>query len=74
MLIKEWESLPEIMQTDEVRKYYDILRKKNIQLFFKRIFDVVMSLILMILFSPLFLVLAIIIKTDSKGSVFFRCV
>ncbi|PWM45941.1 MAG: glycosyl transferase [Clostridiales bacterium] len=70
--MKEWESLPEIMQTDEVRKYYDILRKKNIQLFFKRIFDVVMSLILMILFSPLFLVLAIIIKTDSKGSVFFR--
>lgn len=29
MLIRRWEKLPAEMQTDEVRKYYDILRKKN---------------------------------------------
>ena len=29
MLICKWEKLPREMQTDEVRKYYDILRKKN---------------------------------------------
>ena len=72
MLIKKWEKLPEIMRTDEVRKYYDVLRKKNVQLFFKRIFDIVVSFILMILFSPLFVVLAIVIKANSKGTVFFR--
>ena len=29
MLLKKWEQLPPEMQTDEVRKYYDILKKKQ---------------------------------------------
>lgn len=72
MLIKKWEQLPEIMKTDEVRKYYDVLCRKNIQLFFKRFFDIVLSLFFIVLFSPVFVVLAIIIKIDSPGPVFFR--
>ena len=56
----------------EVRKYYDVLKKKCCSLFFKRIFDIFVSLILLIIFSPLFLILAIAIKIDSKGPVFYR--
>ena len=62
MLICKWEKLPAEMQTDEVRKYYDILRKKNFSLFWKRVFDIFVSALMLIVLSPLFLVLAIAIK------------
>ena len=60
------------MQTDEVRAYYDILRKKKAGLFFKRVFDVLVSVILLAALLPVFLILAIAIKIDSKGPVFYR--
>ena len=72
MLICRWDKLPAEMQTDEVRKYYDILRKKNFSLFWKRVFDIFVSALMLIVLSPLFLVLAIAIKIDSKGPVFYR--
>lgn len=72
MMMKKWESLPPEMQIDEVREYYEILRKKQLSLFFKRAFDIVVSLLMLIVLSPAFLVLAIAIKLDSKGPVFYR--
>ncbi len=72
MKLIKWEKLPAQMQTDAVRKYYDILAKKRCSLVCKRIFDVVCSLILLILLSPVFLILAIAIKIDSPGPVFYR--
>jgi len=72
MLLKKWDDLPENMKKDEVRKYYDIISKRKISLILKRMFDIVVSFILIILLSPVLLVLAIWIKTDSKGPVFFR--
>lgn len=72
MLIRKWEKLPADMQTAQVRKYYEILRKKNVSLFFKRVFDVVVSAIMLVILSPLFLILAIAIKIDSRGPVFYR--
>ena len=72
MFLKKWEKLPPEMQNDEVRVYYDILKKKRVSLFFKRVFDVVASSLMLIVFSPLFLILAVAIKLDSKGPVFFR--
>ena len=72
MKIIKWEQLPPEMQTEEVRKYYDILKKKKVSLFFKRAFDIVASLVLLLILSPIFLVLAIAIKIDSEGPVFYR--
>lgn len=72
MPIRKWEKLPADMQTAQVRKYYEILRKKNVSLFFKRVFDVVVSAIMLVILSPLFLILAIAIKIDSRGPVFYR--
>lgn len=40
--------------------------------FFKRLFDLILSLVLLIAFSPLFVLLAIFVKVSSKGPVFFR--
>ena len=72
MLLKKWEKLPKEMQTEAVRKYYDILKKKQVSLFFKRVFDIFASAILLIMLSPVFLILAIAIKIDSRGPVFYR--
>ena len=72
MMLKKWENLPLEMQTEEVRKYYDILKKKRVSLFFKRIFDIVASSIMLIILAPVFFILAIAIKIDSRGPVFYR--
>lgn len=72
MLLKKWEQLPYEMQLVEVRKYYNILKKKQVSLAFKRVFDVILSSIMLIALSPVFLVLTIAIKIDSKGPVFYR--
>lgn len=72
MRIIKWDKLPEEMKTEEVRKYYDILKKKKVSLFFKRVFDFSVSLIMLIILSPMFLILAIAIKIDSPGPVFYR--
>ena len=68
----KFEKLPSNMQSDAVREYYDLLKKKGLTLFLKRVFDIVVSSILIILLSPVMLVLAIWIKADSKGPVFYR--
>ena len=67
-----WEKLPPQMQTEAVKPYYEILQKKQISLIFKRLFDIVVSIIMLLILSPVFLVLAIAIKLDSKGPVFYR--
>ncbi len=72
MRMISWEKLPSQMQTEAVKPYYEILQKKQISLIFKRLFDIVVSIIMLLILSPVFLVLAIAIKLDSKGPVFYR--
>lgn|SRR5574344_186942 len=72
MILEKYENLPPKMQNEKVKKYYDILIKKQGNLFFKRIFDIIMSLILLILLSPIIIILSIIIKIDSKGPIFYK--
>lgn len=72
MILKPWDDLPEALRTEEVRPYYDALKKKQASLVCKRVFDIVVSAIMLILLSPVFLLLAIAIKVDSPGPVFYR--
>lgn len=72
MLVKKWKKLPEELQIDAVYPYWQKLRKKNFSLFWKRVFDIVVSLLMLVILSPFFIVLAIAIKIDSKGPVFYR--
>lgn len=69
---KSWNELPEYMRTEEVRPYYDLLQRKKLSLFFKRVFDIVVSLIMIILCSPILLIISILIVKDSKGGIFYR--
>ena len=72
MILKEFKELPKEMQNDSVLKYYDVLKQKKIMLLLKRFLDFIGSLILLILLSPILIILAILIKIDSKGPVFYR--
>lgn len=72
MRIVDWNQLPQNMQTDVVREYYDVLKRKQGSLVLKRLFDVFVSAAALFFLWPLFLILAIIIKVDSPGPVFFR--
>ena len=72
MRLVAWDALPEDMKNEWVRPYYETLVKKRAQLAGKRCFDVFISIILLALLSPVFLVLAIAIKLDSPGPVFYR--
>lgn len=72
MKLRKWEELPPEIQLPEVREYYDILTKRHGTLIIKRTFDILVSVVLLVLFSPVFLILAIAIKLDSPGPVFYR--
>ena len=72
MRLRKWEDLPAFMQCEEVREYYDILAKKKGALGLKRAFDVVVAVIMLIILAIPMLIIAIMIKLDSPGPVFYR--
>lgn len=72
MLLRKWDDLPENMKNESVRPYYELLYKKRLSLLAKRIFDIVVAIITFIILSPVFIILSIAIKIDSKGPVMFR--
>lgn len=71
-ILPKWEELPDDIRTEVVRPYYDALSRHKASLFFKRIFDIFAALDLIILLGIPMLIIAIMIKCDSKGPVFFR--
>ncbi len=71
-MLKKWEELPDFMRTEEVRPYWEILNRKRGQLLLKRGFDLIASLILFLILAIPMGIIAILIKRDSEGSVFYR--
>lgn len=71
-MLREWKKLPKFMQTEEVRPYYEELKKKKVSLALKRIFDVIASSIMLVILSPLLIIISIFIVADSNGGVFYR--
>ena len=72
MRLKEWNDLPVCMKKPEVKPYYDSLKRKGISLAAKRIFDVLVSALMIVILLPVFLIVAIAIIVDSRGPVFYR--
>ena len=72
MKLIAWEDLPTSMQTEAVRPYYEALQGRALSLACKRVFDVVVSALMLVVLAPVFLLLAIAIKLDSPGPVFYR--
>ncbi len=70
--MKSWNKLPQEFQCEEVKPYYEALKKKKLSRFFMRLFDIVMSFIPLIILSLFFIIIALLIKLTSKGPVFYR--
>lgn len=50
----------------------ELLRNRKFQLILKRLFDIIFSFLGLLFLLPVFLIIAVAIKLDSKGSVFFK--
>ena len=72
MILRKWEDLPADMKNDSVKKYYNILYKKRWGLVTKRLFDVIVAILTFIILFPIFIIIGIAIKIDSKGPIMFR--
>lgn len=71
-MLRKWENLDEWIRQPEVKEYYDLLSRKKVSLFLKRIFDILIALILFIILLLPMIIIAVYIKTDSEGPVFYR--
>jgi lipopolysaccharide/colanic/teichoic acid biosynthesis glycosyltransferase len=71
MVLKSWDDLPENMKNDSVKRYYGILEKKRTSFIMKRLFDFFVAIITLVILLPLFLLISIAIKIDSKGPVMY---
>lgn len=72
MILEKWEDIPSNMKNEITYKYYQKLEKRKFSLFLKRILDIIFSIVLLVISSPIFIVIAIWIKIDSKGPIFYR--
>ena len=71
-MLRKWDDLPDSIRIPEVRPYYDRLSRKRAGIILKRIFDIAVSLVMIILLSIPMIIIALLIKTDSPGPVFYR--
>ena len=72
MILKKWEDLPEYMQTEEVRPYYEALEKKKGQLALKRSFDFLFAVTLLVPLGIPMALIGLAVKVDSEGTVMYR--
>ena len=69
--MKSWDKLPSFLKKEDVKPYYDHLKKKGFYRFLKRSFDIFASFILLgLLFLPS-IIIGLIISLTSKGGPFF---
>ena len=72
MVLRKWDDLPDFMRTPEVRPYWEILNKKRGQLLLKRTFDLIVSIILLIILAIPMAVIALTIKKEDPGPALYR--
>jgi lipopolysaccharide/colanic/teichoic acid biosynthesis glycosyltransferase len=72
MRLRAWNELPEKMRTREVRRYYNILVRQTGWFKVKRMMDVTVSSVMLVFLAIPMAVIAVLIKLDSEGPVFFR--
>ena len=60
------------MKNKYTKEYISLLDGRRFSLCAKRVFDIVVSLLILLVLSPLLLLLALAVKLDSRGPVFYR--
>ncbi len=67
-----WDKLPSYMKNPQVREYYDILLNRKFSLFLKRVLDVCLSAVLIVLLAIPMLVISLVVKFTSEGPAVFK--
>ncbi|MGN1049691.1 MAG: sugar transferase [Selenomonadaceae bacterium] len=70
--MRSWDELPEDMKNDAVRFYYDILAQRQSSIVLKRCLDCILAIVVFAVVAIPMLLIAIMIKLDSPGAVFYR--
>lgn len=70
--MRAFNKLPAQFNNDSVKAYYDILSKRRGSVILKRAFDIIVSLIVMIILIIPIIIISVCIKVNSPGPVFFR--
>lgn len=68
----KYDKLPQNLKNPTTKFYYDRLKKKKVTFFFKRLFDFIMSLCMIVILSPILLILSILILCTSKGPILYK--
>lgn len=71
-MLKQWDDLPGFMKCPEVRPYWEVLNRKRGQLILKRVFDLVVGIILLLFLAIPMAIIAWMIKREDQGPVFYR--
>ena len=71
-MLLNWNELPDQMKTEEVKPYYEILRRKRSSLLVKRTFDIFAASAMTIVLVVPMVIIAAAVKIDSKGPVIYR--
>ncbi len=72
MFLLPFDRLPRELQCGEVKKYYDVLDKKRPSLFMKRLMDIFLSLVMIVVLLIPIAVISVIIKLTSEGPVLYK--
>lgn len=72
MNLKKWDDIPNDIKNEKTKQFYGILCSKKFTLFIKRLVDIIFSVILLVILFPIFLIIGIAIRIDSKGPIFYR--
>lgn len=62
----------QVLEEVLVDEWYDTEKEKPIFFFIKRCIDIILSLLGLIILSPIFLLIAILIKKEDHGNVFYK--
>lgn len=72
LVLKKWDDLPSAFRIPAVRPYWEVLDRNRAQLVLKRAFDLIVSVIMLVILAIPMLIIAVMIKVDSNGPVFYR--
>ena len=71
-MLRQWDDLPDFMKTSEVRPYWETLNSRRGQLVLRRIFDLIVALVLLLVLAIPMLIIAAWIRLDSPGPILYR--
>ncbi len=71
MILRKWDKLPDELRVPEVRPYYDVLSRRRGSIALKRVFDFLVSLLMLLILWPFMLLIALAVRLDSPGPALF---